>query len=826
VLAVMAAFLGGLSLGGFAFHKLISRSARPDRWFVACECLIAAWGLAIVYGLPHIGSSVSRMIAAEPSATWHWLVAFGVPMVMLLPASLAMSLTLPALELQTEKKLPQLYSLNTLGAVLGVLLVVFFSIPLIGVKASAWACVGANVVAALLVFFAPKVAQRTEVIVDGAAGAGAGVGRNFLWSVLFLTGLLGVGYQVLVTRVLSQVNENTVYSYALALVTYLLGTSIGSWWGKHRATDPEQTLHTLERLLVHLLVAVCLSGVALWWADVWVHIPDAPLVGEALATVVVLLLPSIAMGRVFTCLCELSKHGARTSIARAFAINTFGAALAPVVVAVLLFPNVGAGYSLAVMVLGYVCLIVLTRQVSTERTQRQVTSAPRFAHALVCGVTAVVMVGLASQRPLRFVDVPEGGRVEKYEDGILASVSVVVDKEGVSRLHINNREQEGSSAQSAIETKLGLIPILLHPAPGRALFLGYGTGYTATTAARDTTLKVTAVELLPEVVSASSYFQDRSAAGREARAALKITIADGRRYVQSGQEQFDVIVADLFHPARNGAGSLYSVEHFENIKQRLAPEGIFCQWLALHQMELGTLQSITAAYLKTFPNAVAVIASNSLDSPVIGLISKRSAPLGAPFISIDTVDQRLRAFGDTALLKQAKLNNSVAVLGSIFADSDSLHAWVGTREPNTDDHPIVIHEAPWTTYGAATSPRARLMTLMAASTVKPSAVFASKSDQAYATLAAYWQARHAHLQLGTTVRAELDPEKMLNQIQRPLLDILATSPEFQPAADPLFALASALAANNPNRAREVLTALVAIRPNDNQIQQALARLNQ
>ena len=824
VLAVMAAFLGGLSLGAFAFHNVLSRSACPDRWFVASEILIAGWGLVVVYGLPHIASSVSQMISAEPSTTWHFLVAFGVPLFVLLPASLAMGLTLPALELQTVKKLPQLYSLNTLGAVLGVLLIVFLALPMIGVKASAWACAVANIVAALIVFSTPKIKQPVQEI--AAVTAHAGVGRSFLWSALFATGLLGVGYEVLVVRILSQVNENTVYSYAIVLMTYLSGTSIGSCIEKQHDTNQPQSIHRLERLLAHLLLAVCISGVALWWADVWVYIPkNLPLLGEALAALLVLLLPSTAMGRVFAFLCELSKQGARTSVGRAFAINTMGAAIAPILVAVLLFPSFGAGYSLAAIVLGYVGLILLTRSMLTAQPTPPAAKVRRFAYAFACGASVLVVFGLASQKPLRFVDVPDGGHLAKYEAGILASVSVVVDREGVSRLHINNREQEGSSAQSAIETKLGLIPILLHPAPGRALFLGYGTGYTATTAARDTALKVTAVELLPEVISAADYFQKQTVANRTARAATKIAIADGRRYVQSGQDQFDVIVADLFHPARNGAGSLYSVEHFENIKQRLAPEGIFCQWLALHQMELGTLQSITAAYLKAFPNAIAVLASNSLDTPVIGLISKRGAQLGAPFISIAAVEGRLRLFADTTLLNDAKLNNSAALLGTIFADSASLHQWVGTQEPNTDDRPIVIHDAPWTTYGATTSPRARLITLMAASTARPTDVFVSESDQAYETLAAYWTARQAHLRLGAKVRAELDPEKMLNQIERPMLDILAASPEFQPAVDPLVSLASVLSANNPRRAREVLMALVAIRPNDVQVQQALAKLD-
>ena len=39
----------------------------------------------------------------------------------------------------------------------------------------------------------------------------------------FFTGLLDIGYEVLVVRILSQVMENTIFSFAGILSVYLLG---------------------------------------------------------------------------------------------------------------------------------------------------------------------------------------------------------------------------------------------------------------------------------------------------------------------------------------------------------------------------------------------------------------------------------------------------------------------------------------------------------------------------------------------------------------------------------------------------------------------------
>src|SRR6185503_15535641 len=56
-------------------------------------------------------------------------------------------------------------------------------------------------------------------------------GRSDASGILMLlaaTGLLGIGYEVLVVRVLSQVAENTVYTFAILLAVYLVGAAFGA----------------------------------------------------------------------------------------------------------------------------------------------------------------------------------------------------------------------------------------------------------------------------------------------------------------------------------------------------------------------------------------------------------------------------------------------------------------------------------------------------------------------------------------------------------------------------------------------------------------------
>ncbi|MBC7047449.1 hypothetical protein G6O52_26340, partial [Salmonella enterica subsp. enterica serovar Heidelberg] len=74
-----------------------------------------------------------------------------------------------------------------------------------------------------------------------------------------------------------------------------------------------------------------------------------------------------------------------------------------------------------------------------------------------------------------------------------------------------------------------------------------------------------------------------------------------RRFVVSDLRSYDVIIADLFHPALDGSGALYTTEHFAATRRRLAAGGIFCQWLPLYQLDAPSLRAIIRSFLAVYP---------------------------------------------------------------------------------------------------------------------------------------------------------------------------------------------------------------------------------
>jgi spermidine synthase len=795
VLAVVAAFFGGLALGALALGARIDASRHPGRWYAACEAAIGLWSLALAFLMAPAGKWLLGLTGAQPSPAWQWAVAFLGTFVLLLPATAAMGATLPAMErvmarLRREgSPIAALYAGNTFGAVAGVLAAAFWLVPEFGLARTAAVCAALNLTCA---------AAALKLFADSGEPAPA---RPRAGGVLFLlaaTGLLGIGYEVLVVRVLSEVAENTVYTFAMLLAVYLVGTAAGAAAYTRRPGVGDRLLPMLAAAC--LLGASSLFGAEKLKATVLEALGPsmaAALAGEAAIAVAAFLLPTFMMGAVFSHL-STSARAAGIGFGRALGVNTLGAAIAPLLFGVLLLPALGPKFALLSVAAGYLALMSW--------------------RALFPWGAAAVILGLAVfAPPLAFVDVPEGGRIVSYKEGAMAAVSVVEDSGGVARLRIDNRQQEGSSATRLADSRQALLPLLLHPAPRRALFLGLGTGVTASAAAEDPMLQVDAVELLPEVIDASAFFR-RKFEGSAAR--LHLMAADARRFVRATSQRYDLIVSDNFHPARSGSGSLYTVEHFKAVRDRLAAGGLFCQWLPLHQLDSATLRSIVRSFVTVYPDGWALLATNSLETPVLGLVALKD---GNRF----DVGQVRRRLADSAT-SPAKfgIDDDLALLGSFVAGPRALARFAGDAPLNTDDHPVVAYRAPRITYVPDSLPRDRLIALLREMGITPEELVSTSAPAAWRSrLAAYWAARDRFIEAGRDVRPTPDVRRMLSQVREPLLSVLRISPDFRPAYDPLLRMATALARVDAAAARTLLAELREAQPSRPEAAQALRELS-
>ncbi|CAD6880747.1 hypothetical protein [Methylomonas albis] len=798
VLAVVAAFFGGLALGALAMGPRIESSAHPLRWYAACEMIIALWSVVLTLLMSPVSEQLLDVTGTQPSPVWQWLVAFCGTFLLLLPATVAMGATLPAMERVTARlraegrSIARHYAANTFGAVIGVLAAAFWLVPALGLARTAAICIALNLFCAALSLVAlphncEPVQQANPVSPES---------RRTLVRLAF-TGLLGIAYEVLVVRVLSQVSEDTVYTFAMLLAVYLVGSALGAaayqrWLTQHRHREM-----LTDQLLCALAVA-CLTGTTSLWVSEPFKATLLETLGantvtgigaEAALAIAAFALPTLVMGALFSHLSACASVSG-ISFGRSLGVNTLGAAVAPLLFGVLMTPLLGAKFVLLVIAVGYLALT------SKRSWLNPIVWLPAgFASALAIWAP-----------PLTFVEVPAGGRLVSYQEGAMAAVSVVEDADGVARLRINSRQQEGSSSSLLVDARQALLPVLLHPAPQLALFLGLGSGMTAASAAEYTSLQVEAVELLPEVIDASQYFRQLVFAGDNPR--LRLIKADARRYVRTSQQHYDVIVSDNFHPARSGSGALYTVEHFRAVRERLASGGLFCQWLPLHQLDLETLRNIVQSFISVYPDGAAILASNSLETPVLGLIGQQ---IGGHF-DVEHLHAHLAGSRLPMGTTQFGVEDEVALLGSFVAGPKALARFAGNAAANTDDRPVVAYRAPRIAYAPESLPRDRLINLLHEVSIEPTEIIAATDAALTHRLAAYWSARNRYIEAGKNILPSANLRDILSQVREPLLAVLRISPDFRPAYDPLLRMSAALGRTDAQAARALLTELARIQP--------------
>ncbi len=820
VLAVVTAFFGGIGLGAAAFGGRVATSPQPMRWYAGFEFAIGAWGLVLVFVMPAFSAAIQQLTGPEPEPLRQWTLAFCATFVLLLPATAAMGGTIPALEravanlVANRRSIGALYASNTCGAVLGVLGTAFWLVPALGLAGTTLVCVAANGCCGVLAWSAARRSGESSAPqaqwVATSVRMSSDAGRLALVR-LTASGLLGIGYEVMVVRVLSQLAEDTVFTFAMLLAVYLVGSALGAaaWYRwLAAARDPER----VGRLLFGLLALACLAGTGSLWEATTLKTAIAahfapgmvPALGaEAAMALAAFALPTAVMGALFSHLC-CRADAAGVGLGTAIGANTFGCAIAPLLFGVVITPRFGAEFALLAIAAGYVVL-ALRR------------GWPSSIVWLGTGATAAIA---AWAPPLVFVDLPDNGRLVSYREGVMAAVAVTGDEDGVLRLRINNRQQEGSSASRLVDSRQALLPILMHPAPRRVLFLGLGTGVTASAAAQDPTLQVDAVELLPEVVAAAAEFPSTTG-GEPGGQRLHVIAADARRYVRTTERRYDVIVSDNFHPARSGSGSLYTVEHFQAVRARLATGGLFCQWLPLHQLDLATLRSIVASFLVAYPDGQAILASNSLETPVLGLVAR----VDGGRADIEASRHRIATARFPTPLVEFGIEDEYALLGSLVAGPRALAHFSNGAVANTDDRPMVAYLAPRVTYAPESAPRDRLIELLGRLSIEPDQAVAEPADAPDARrLAAYWAARDRYIAIGRDVKPSRDAAQMLNQLREPLLSVLRVSPDFRPAYDPLLRMASVIADTDVPAARSLLSALRDLQPRRSEAAQALAAL--
>jgi len=807
VLAVLAAVMAGLGLGAWVLDRPISRSHRPGFWYGGLEIVLGLWGGCLALMLPALNTVVAGWMGVEPSVWRQGLIWLLVPLVLLMPSTVAMGATLPAMERLASwhwgagRWVGAVYGMNTLGASVGLLVVVWTLMPAMGLRGAALVLAGVNLVCGVLILGytrgETKVTEANAHVTARSAEEADPRWRGLWLGIAGATGFLSMSFEVLGIRLLSQVLENTVFTYATVLAVFLLGMSGGALiyqrWAGRAEGDPVRWLFVL---LTGLSLTVALAMLSLE-ASISMKEGCRRLFGlsawgiaatEAIVTAVVFLPATLLMGGTFSHIAQRLLR-ADGGVGRVLGANALAGALGAPVAGLILLPLLGARWSLGLTALGYGALALwLATTMGLGRHHGKLVGGLGAA----AGVAAVVIT-LAC--PLQLLNLPPGSVVRRYAEGALGFVAVTEEPDGHRTLRVAAIEAQSRQAH---------LPLLLHEQPRSALFLGTGTGITLGAASGHPELDAEGVEHLPEVVDLMEEFSPANQMDRWPDT-WRVRVADARRFVLATSRRYDVIVSDLFHPARDGAALLYTREHFAAVRERLHAGGVFCQWLPLHQLDAVSLRMIVRTFLVVFPEAELWWLRFSVDTPVLGLVGYTSSPKH----SLRTIDARRRASDLGTALGQLGLADPVRFYGLRIAGAETLATFGVAARLNTDDRPSVLFLAPRALHEtpAAIGSRVRMILSLSAAELRQRVQDSLTAATPEARLHAYHRARDRFLH---GLLAELEGEEQ--EAVEAWLESARLSADFNPAYARVLARASWLLPARPAEARALLERLAAAQP--------------
>jgi len=611
---VVAAFMAGLGLGAWLGGRLVTRLTRPLRAYAYAELGAA---MLFLVGIPVLRGSLSInswLIDAGASASVALAIQLVVLGLYLIVATTMLGLALPLLVAGLENRAETtdlvrrdaaygvLYGVNTFGAVAGALACGYLTIELVGLHLSIVLGVMTSLGSASCAFVLARgsPAARPAPVSDEPAPQ-----ARSAFVIAFATGAIALGAEIVWTRMFSLVMLNTVYAYTQVLAAVLIGIAIA---GLASARITRRILRSsASRPQLLGVVFMALVAAALWTAFVpyLTHtlggakdFAGAAASGrsiKAMVVLVVVLLPSSGLvALVLPLLVAIigTKNTSR-NLARLFAVNTVGAVVGTVATGLVLIPLIGLGGSQLLLSLSMVALAA----VANGRTRNR----QRFI-ILFGAIAAVVALHQLVDLPQDLYEVrfEEHESILDFREGVTSDVLVTEDRANKRRIWINSSWVAGSSGAHGL---LGHLPAIAAPRLDRGLGIALGTGQTFGAVVEHGAKHLDCVEINENVVELSKKWFGKFNHDLFDRPGVEVHVADGRAFLRSTREQYDVIVLEPLQAWSAGTTALYTREFYEEANRVLRDGGVLAQWIPFYGQDTDATKAMVRTAIDVFPNA-------------------------------------------------------------------------------------------------------------------------------------------------------------------------------------------------------------------------------
>lgn len=728
VSAVLVAFMGGLGAGAEFFGRKLDKGAAPIRLYAALEM---ALGVCVML-FPLVLAGLEKLyVAMHPGVEGvsYYVIALRLVLAvaaLIIPTTL-MGGTLPALAryfVESGKGAGRhtgaLYAINTVGAMAGCVAAGFWMIENLGLGNTLRVGAVMNIVIGVVAWAlaaeqgwvlepekAPRKKSKKKKMEEEP--------EDHRWKVVLMalfgvSGFCALALEVIWTRLLILLLNNTTYAFSLILAMYLLGIGVGSavtsrFISKRLAKGG--TLFGVFQIGIGFFALVSLVMLAMnqplinfidafvkeggWLASV---IPGGVEMVVAVVFSLIVVFPStFLMGGSFPLVVEAATSSYQKlggEVGRLYASNITGCVLGSLLAGYAMIPAIGAQASV---------IAVSWIAVASGLFLLTVKSSPGFKKAAAFAMIALFIpltVILFYKKDIVFLlsaqKLDQGSEIEFYKEGPSATVLVSsqatdlsIGRRPLKRIWINGDPIAGVFREALqLERLQAHIPLLLHQDPKDALVICFGTGSTAGAAAAHGLKSVTAVDISTEVFEAGPWF----AAGNldvMNNPALKLVEEDGRNFLLTTARKFDFITSEPPPPSNAGIVSLYTKEFYELCRKKLRDGGIVSQWIPLHHLSEKDFKMLVASFVEVFPSVT--MWYTKWDAIMIGSDSEMK-------IDIKSIGEKMKSPAVAASLKDIGVSNIHQLMSNFMMSRERLLEFTEGIGGVVDDQPVVEFSAP------------------------------------------------------------------------------------------------------------------------------------
>ena len=640
---VLAVFLCGVAIGSWVWGRVADR--RPQSTLITLAAIEIATGLYGFASLWLFGGIEWMYLAAYPSlgdsTTLLASMRFLLSTLAILPPALPIGGFLPLLARRmasssgSARSTGAVYGWNTLGAAACAAAMTYGLLPAVGVASFVALVATLNILVGAAAFAMDRWIEREtrQRTAGGSMPSGVmedssdpGVALLILSAFAasgFALAALGLGW----ARLLAMIMGTSVYAYGTLATIVLFGLGIGgALYGRaERTIEGHQRRFAAIECLIAFTAALSMAilpripALFVRFLPLFRSTFGRQTAAQFAAATAVALLPSLLFGAAFpAAIGSLGGSPVRLgrTIGAAYAANAMGIVIGAFLVEFAVFHVMGLRAAMTFGVLA---------TASAGGTVWWLGGAPRRSHlkALAPALASLLVIGILFAWPRAWPrevfaagvgssaldygnddtlkDIVSGVKLLYYRDGAASTISV--DDSAGTLTYRSNGEANGSSdpADMAGELLLGHLPMLLHPAPRGVFVLGLGTGVTAAAVARYPVQQIDIAEPEPAAAGAARLFE---AYNRKVLddPRVRLIAADGRNRLLGMPRQYDVVISAESGVWVSRGASLYTLGCYRAVAARLAPGGVFAQWMDTHTLLPGDLDLLAATFHAVFPH--------------------------------------------------------------------------------------------------------------------------------------------------------------------------------------------------------------------------------